>query len=55
MNADIEETVKQCTTCLEYQCTQLQETALYYNIPYKPCAIVGADIFMANNKNFFAL
>ena len=50
MNADIKETVKQCVTCLEYQCKQPQERALQYDIPYKPWEVVGANIFMVNDK-----
>ena len=51
MNADIEHTVKQCAMCLEYQCPQRHETALHYEMPYMPWEVVGADIFMVNNKN----
>ena len=35
-DADKGQMVKQCATCLEYQCTQPQETAVHYVIPYKP-------------------
>ena len=46
MNADIEHTVKQCATCLEYQYIQPQERALQYEILYKPWEVVDANIFM---------
>ena len=36
MNADIEQTVQQYFTYLEYQCTLPCETALLYDIPCKP-------------------
>ena len=49
MNADIGQAVIQCVTCLDYQCTQLQEKALQYEIPYKPWEVVVADVFMVNN------
>ena len=42
MNTNIEQTVKQCSTCLEYQGTQPWETALHFDIPlefHKPKTI----------------
>ena len=36
MNADVEQMVKKCSTCLEYQCMQPCERALHYEIPFKP-------------------
>ena len=55
MNVDIEQTVKYCTTYLGYQCTQPQETALYYEIPYKSWEVFGTDIFMVNNKSLLCI
>ena len=55
MNADIEQTIKNCSTCLEYQPTKPQETALYYDIPCKTWMVIGADIVMVNNKTFCIL
>ena len=57
LNAYIEKTVKQCSTCLDYQHTVWYETALHYDIPYKPWEVVDADIFMIlctvdNNSKF---
>ena len=50
MNADYDKTVKQCSTCLEYQCTQPQEAVLNHDILCKPWEIVGADVFLVNNN-----
>ena len=55
MKADTEQTVKQCSKCQEYQCTQLHKKALHYDIPYKPLEVLGADIFMVNNKNLICI
>ena len=49
MNAEIENTVKQCATYLEYQQIQ-QQKILPYEIPCRPLRVVSADIFMVNNK-----
>ena len=51
MNADIDLTMKQCATCLEYQYVQPHETALHYEIPCKSWHIVGAVIFIVNYKS----
>ena len=52
MDADIEITVKQCTTCHDYQQTQPQQKALPYEIPCRLWEVVGTDSFMINNKMF---
>ena len=50
VNTDIEHMVKQCATCLEYQQMQPQERVLPSEIPCRQLEVVGADIFMVNNK-----
>ena len=55
MNANIGQTVKQCSTCLKYQHTQLHEAALHHDIPYKPNEVVSANIFMVNNNNLLCI
>ena len=50
MNDNIEHTVKQYATCLEYQHTQPQERALCYEIPCRPWEVAIGDIFIGNNK-----
>ena len=49
INADIENAVKQCSICLEYQNTQLQEKTTLYEVAAKLWEVVGADTFMINN------
>ena len=51
MNIEIEQVVKQCSIDLEYQHTQPCDVALHYDIPCKPCEVVGADVCMINNRN----
>ena len=46
MNADIENTMKLCATCLEYQQTLPQEKTIPYEVSCKPWKVVGADIFL---------
>ena len=55
MNADIENAVKQCFTCLEYQNMQLEVRTTPYEVPAKAWEVVGTGIFMMNNKNCCAL
>ena len=50
MNADIECMVKQCATCLEYQQMLPQEKAYHYKVPCRPWEVVGANIFVINDK-----
>ena len=50
VNAGIENTVKQCATCIEYQQMQQQERELPYIIPWRPWEVASADIFMVNYK-----
>ena len=50
MNANIQCMVKQCTMCLEYQQTQLQEKALHHEIPCRSWEVDDADIFMINGR-----
>ena len=55
MNADIENNMKQCTTCLEYQQMQSEQRALLYEIPCRPWEVVSANVFMVNKKYFCVL
>ena len=50
MNVNIEQTWKQCATCLDHQHTQPHKCELHYEVPYKPWKVVGTDIFMVYNK-----
>ena len=51
MKANIECTVKQCNTCLQYQWTQPEEKALNYEILCRAWEVIGVDIFMINGKH----
>ena len=55
MNAGIEHRVKQCANSLEYQHTQPQERALHYEISCKLWEVIGADIFIMNNKTLLCI
>ena len=55
IDADIENTVKQCGTCLEYQETQPHEKTILYELPHKPSEVVGADIFSVNNNTLLCV
>ena len=44
MNPDIENTIKWCATCLEYQQTQPHEKTIPYEVLCKPWKVIGADI-----------
>ena len=50
MNTDIENTLKHCSTCLEYQNMQLQDKVIPYRTLTKPLELVGTDIFMVKNE-----
>ena len=55
MNADIENAIKQCFTCLEYQNMQPQEKTPFYDVPAKPWEVVGTNIFMITNENLLCI
>ena len=55
MNADIENAVKQCSSCLQYQNIQLQEKTTPYEVPANPWEMVGTDIFMITNENLLCI
>ena len=50
MNADIENTMKQCATCLDYQQTQPYEKMIPHELLCKPWEVADADIFSKNNN-----
>ena len=49
-NADIENTVKPCATCMEYQQTHLYGKNTPYEMPCKLREAAGADIFSIKNN-----
>ena len=50
INADIENTINWCATCLEYHQTQPQEKAIQFEVLCKLYKVIGADIFFLKNK-----
>ena len=50
MKTDIENTIKHCSTFLEYQNMKLQEKTIPHKIPAKPWEVFSTDSFMVNNE-----
>ena len=55
MNADLDNTVRHCATCLGYQLTQPHEKTMPHELPSKPWKIVGADIFSIDNETLLCI
>ena len=55
MNADIENTVKQYATCMEYQKTQPHEKTTSCQMPCKPWEVVDADIYSIKNNTLLCI
>ena len=55
INNDIENQVKNCSTFLEFQQTQPEEKAVYYDILLTPWEVLGVDIFQFNSKKYLCL
>ena len=50
--ADMENTIKNCLMCLDFQATQPKDMTLPNEKPERPWQCVGADIFSINNKHY---
>ena len=50
INTNVDNTVKQCVTCMVYQQTLPHEKIIPSQMPYKHCEVIGADIF-TNKSN----
>ena len=50
INNNIENHVKNCSTCLEFQQTQPKEKIIHHVIPLRPWEVLGPDVFQLNNK-----
>ena len=48
MTVDIEDTMKWCATCLDYQQAQSHKKTIPCDMLCKPCELVGTDIFSIN-------
>ena len=46
---------KHCSSCLYFQQTQPKERIIYHEIPGKLLEVVGADMFILNNKNYISV
>ena len=55
INADIDNFIKNCTTCLHSQQMQPKEKISYHDIPLHPWEVIGVDIFHFNNKNYLCI
>ena len=55
MNADTEEVIKYCPTCLDYQATQPNDKVMLHKILGRLWKSVGADIFTINNKLYLCI
>ena len=55
INTDIDNTIKNCPTCLEFQATQPKDKLIPHDIPDKPGETVGSDIFMLNSKTYWCI
>ena len=53
MNADTQNTVKNCPTSLDFLATQPKAKTISHNIPGRPS--VGADTFIINNKHYLCI
>ena len=55
VNNDIENYIKNCSTCLEFQQTQPMDKIIHHDIPIRPWDVLGVDIFQLNNKNYLCI
>ena len=55
INADIEEVVGQCTTCLRYRSNNQREPMIAHQIPDLPWLKVGTDIMTLKGKDYLVV
>ena len=55
INDDIEKHIKNCTTCLTFQQTQLKDKIIHHDSPAKAWEVIGADMFTLNNKHYLCM
>ena len=48
INDDIENLIKNCTTCLTFQQTQPKEKMIHHDIPVRQWDVIGTDMFTLN-------
>ena len=52
INDDIDQLVRRCNTCQEYQRSQQKETLIPHEIPSKPWEMIGTDLFYYEGENY---
>ena len=57
INADIDNFIKICTTCLHFQQMQPKEKIIYHYIPLHlhPWEVISTDIFHLSNRNYLSI
>ena len=55
INDDIENFIRNCTTCLSFQQTQPKDKTIHHDIPVRPWDIIGAGMFSLSNKHFLCI
>ena len=55
MNVDIDNTMKQWATCLDYQQMQPHEKTILYDLLSKALEVVGADIHTINDNKLLCI
>ena len=55
INTDIDEHIKRCNMCLEFQQMQPKEKMIHHDIPQRPWEVLGVDVFHFNNKNYLCI
>ena len=55
INDDIENFIKNCTTCLIFQQTQPKDKIIHHDIPLRPWDVIGAHMFILNNKHYLCI
>ena len=54
INADIEDYIKNCTTCLEFQQMQPKEKIIHHDIPLRLWEVIGADYSIITIRTIYA-
>lgn len=52
MSTQLKEFESKCSVCSTYQPKQCKETLLPHELPNRPCANVGVDLYIFENRNY---
>ena len=55
INNDIENYIKNCSTCLQFQQTQPKEKIILHYIQMRPWDVIGTDVYQLNNKSYICI